>query len=223
MNNNKNMTAYIIAVVVMIVGAVFLFRGFKEKALVDEGFENYNELSYKDVKDGMLVEGEFYYGYGTFAEEYETTYGIRLSDNSEVLYYVVEAGNDEEMETLEYRYVGFKATPSWFDKMDELTDETDEYFLDEDAPEPTPVRFTAKVSDMSDELYGYMEEAFIDTGVDASEMDYYIHPVILTPYNEEGYKSYTIVGIVGVALGAVILVGALMVNSKKKKQEDVYY
>ncbi len=223
MNNGKSTTAYIIAVVVMIVGAVFLFRGFKEKSLVDKGFEDYNELSYQDVEDGMLVEGEFYYGYGTFAEEYETTYGIRLSDDSEVLYYVVEAGNEEEMETLEYRYVGFKATPSWFDKMDTLTDETDEYFLDEEALEPTPVKFTAKVSDMSDELYGYMEDAFLEQGIDKSEMDYYIHPVLLTPYNEEGYKSYLIVGAVGVALGAVILIGALMVSSKKKKQEDIYY
>lgn len=223
MNNGKSTTAYIIAVVVMIVGAVFLFRGFKEKSLVDKGFEDYNELSYKDVEDGMLVEGEFYYGYGTFAEEYETTYGIRLSDDSEVLYYVVEAGNEEEMETLEYRYVGFKATPSWFDKMDELTDETDEYFLDEDAPEPTPVKFTAKVSDMSDELYGYMEEAFLEQGIEKSEMDYYLHPVILTPYNEEGYKAYLIVGAIGVAIGVVVLVIAFAINSKKKKAEDVYY
>lgn len=223
-NKNQNTHLYIVAAVFIIVGAVFLFRSLKDKALVeDEGFKDFNELSYTELEDGMLVEGEFIEAYDPFAETYETRYGIRFSDDSEQLYYVVPAGNEEEYETLEYRYIGFLCGQTWFDRMDDLIDETDEYYSDEFATDPVPVSFTAKVRDMTDEEIGWMEEYFISSGISEDEMDYYMHPVVLEVYSKEGYKAGLWVGFGAVAIGGVILVIALVLRAKKKKEENVYY
>lgn len=224
-NKNQYQHLFIIAAVFIIVGAVFLFRAFKDKALVeDEGFENFNELSYSELEDGMLVEGEFIEAYDPFAETYQTHYGIRFSDDSEQLYYTVPAGNDEEYETAEYRYIGFLCGQTWFDRMDDLIDETDEYYSDEFALEPVPVSFTAKVRDMTDEEIGWMEDYFISAGISEDEMDYYMHPVVLEVYSKEGYKSGLWVGFAAVAIGTVVLIIGLALNAKsKKKEEDFYY
>lgn len=224
MNNSKNTTLYIIATVLIIVGAVFVLKSLKEKSDFDKkGFEDFNEISYTDLKDGTYVKGEFIEAYSPFAETYTTNYGVRTSKDSDELYYVVPAGSEEEYETLEYRYVGFFCSKGWFDKMDDLIDETDEYYEDAYAAEPVPVAFTAKVRDMTDEEVGWMEEYFIESGIDEDELDYYMHPIVLEVFSENGYKGGVYIGLGMAAIGVVILVVALVLKSKNKKQEEVYY
>ncbi len=222
--NNQKQSIIIVAAVFIIVGAVFLFKGLKDKSDIEKnGFEDFNELSYSELEDGMYVEGEFEFCDEPFAETYKTKYGIRLSKDSEQLYYTVLAGTDEEFETLEYRFVGFLCSKGWFDRMDDLVDETYEYFEDEFAAEPTPVPFSAKVRDMTDEEIGWMEEYFISSGISEDELDYYMHPVVLELYMKDAYKGNIYVGGAFVAGGALILIVALIISNKKKKEEDVYY
>lgn len=223
-NAKKNTTLYIIAVVLIIVGAVFMVASLKEKSDFDKkGFEDFNEISYKDLKDGTYVEGEFIEAYSPFAETYSTKYGIRLSDDSDELCYVVPSGSEEEYETLEYRYIGFLCSSSWYDKMDDLIDQTEDYYEDDYAAEPVPVAFTAKVRDMTDEEIGWMEEYFIESGIDEDDMDYYTHPVVLEVFSKDGYKGGLYIGLGMAAIGVVVFVVAIVLKSKNKKQEDVYY
>ena len=55
-----------------------------------------------------------------FAEEYTTNYGVRTSDASDKLYYLIPLVSDGYIEN----FVTLEATPRYYDTLDQIYDET---------------------------------------------------------------------------------------------------
>lgn len=90
-------------IALLILGVVLLGTGLMAfisvqsdlKKYETEGTRDFNQLTEAELSSKPYVEGRVEFVFEVFAEEYTTNYGIRLSDDSDKLYYLIPLVTEE--------------------------------------------------------------------------------------------------------------------------------
>lgn len=137
--------------------AVFTYFSWSadQQALKTGGQPDFNTLSETDLKDGLIVTGKIDMALEAYAEEYDTTVGIRTSDDSETLYYVVPIYDEAADGSVSINYlITYKADPKDFDTLDAIVD-----YTWNDVAEPAPLAVeNAEISTLPSDIKGYYTE-----------------------------------------------------------------
>lgn len=154
--------------VIWLVAAIttFFLWSADQKTLKETGQPDFNTLAQEELKDGFIVKGDIGFVFGDYAEVYETEFGVRKSDDSEMRYYIIPISDTNPDGTINLRYcVTYKAMPSDFDAMDRITQQS---INGESDITPLTVE-NAKIEDLPDDIaqflyYGEFYEggSFID-------------------------------------------------------------
>ena len=94
------------------------YRIFQEKGRLD-----FNTLTEDQLKAGMCVQGVIDLALGVYAESYETELGIRTSDESSSLYYLIPIFDRAGDGKIRYLFT-FHAEPEDFDTLDKIVAQT---------------------------------------------------------------------------------------------------
>jgi len=180
----------IILAAVCLAISVFVFLSWytEKKTLEENGQPDFNTLEQSDLTDGMYVSGNIELAMDCYAEEYDTTYGIRTSEESDALYYLVPVYDTNSDGTITIRYfVTYEAKPKDFDTMDQTVAQMW-------SNDPLTAKLTlglSQVRDMPGDLQQYMDDwindkAFYQNG---SFVDWCIEYNIFGTTNREEIAS----------------------------------
>lgn len=205
------------AIIVLIMGIVFLFMGLKDFIKTRGDLLDINTASSSEITDGAYVQGTFNYSYGAYCENITTTnYVIKRTTG---YYYLVDVC-DQSSEGQAY-FIGVKVSKSDADDFDNLC------YNDT----PTPITIKGRVRKQSSEISGYMDDfiyeyfkqyyAYYDetfTTDDSLQLKnetlyYYID--LITP------SDY----LIPIGIGAVLFIIAILIlfaGIKKKKRDAAY-
>lgn len=126
------MFSVILAVSLIGAAVVFSLWATDQNKLKEKGQPDFNTLSADELENGLIVKGTIDLAFDTFAEAYEENYGVRTSDESELLYYVIPIYDIDADGYIQINYfMAFKAEPKHYDMMDKIMEQTwiepDEY------------------------------------------------------------------------------------------------
>lgn len=189
-----------------ILGIVFLV--FSIASLVpyvkyQMGPADFNELAANEFKNGLVVEGDLYFSYDCFAEEYQTRNGIKQSTTAQ--YYLAPMGEQE--------FIAISVPSPMFDDMDKLCDSSYAYMSYATDNYPEPVHIIGELEKTDKEIQGYMIDWFEEMGwtEEIENISDYVIPYTISIINIDGLLTGGIVfGILGLVL---LLVGVLMLVS----------
>ena len=162
------MNILIIGIVVCALGFItmIVFWVRDQQKLAEYGQPNLNTLPMEQLTDGMIVTGTIDLSLGTFAETYETNNGVRTSERSTSLYYVIPIYEIDSEGYYVIQYcMGFKADPDEFAVMDTICEQT---WLEIDDPIELPVK-NAYIHSMDSDYWQFFMEwaddpSFYDNG-----------------------------------------------------------
>lgn len=119
-------TISIVCAVWLILIAVFLvLYYYDQKSLEDNGRQDFNTLTIEDLKHDIFVYGKIDIAIDSYAENYETTMGVRTSEKSTDLYYLIPIyhTDDSGYITADY-FISFRTGPINFDVIDNIIEQT---------------------------------------------------------------------------------------------------
>lgn len=193
-----------------------------------EGTRDFNLLTEAELAGEPYVEGRVEFVFEVFAEEYTTNYGIRLSEDSDKLYYLIPLTEDGYITY----FVTMEATPRYYDTLNQIYDETwddslaavyTELYL-EDA------QIRALPSDIKEILYDWCENgvfyqngSFVDWCVesdfygtdDPEEIVSYVLPYMIVPDSKPSDSAS--IGLIMAGAGLVLLIVAILMLRKAKE------
>lgn len=225
MKLNKVSTCWVLALVFAVIAAVFLTDLPTYLKIKKGDIVNLEEVGAFELKKGDVVEGKADYVLGCCAEEYSTTFGIRSSDDSTKLYYVLWLNNDNFI-------VYCTANKGEYTTLDKITEETIAYLEStevydasgdiEDLVVPsTTLNIQGTVSNLPSDIEGYFREWYSESVDD--DFDDYCEPVMITHTNFNGIGTGLIVGIVLAVAAVFCVVLAIVFHRAKKREENFGY
>lgn len=147
----------IFAVVLAAIGLIFRSDVEVYRDIEANGTPDFNYLTAEEFAELPYVSGNVELVLDYYAEEYETTNGVRRSDRSDKLYYLVSVSPIDAEGYYDHQYlITLEAAPYHFDVLDTICEET---WAEEVPYEYT--RFdigTSKVTKMNSEIAGYLQE-----------------------------------------------------------------
>lgn len=215
MSKVKNVL-FVVFVMMFFIGVILVTDYDKMKKYQNGEVSDLADLGYRQIQTGDLVSGDVNYVLDTVAEEYETKFGIRTSDDSTKLYYIIglpnsyavyETNNKQEYETL-----------------DEICNETWEYLNDEGSSVPAPVtslKVQGEVKKMDDKVAGYFKDWFKEQA-DFTDEDFEKNTEVymISRTNLDGFQRSVYVGFGLAAAGIVGTAVLLVLKIKEKKQSS---
>lgn len=184
--------------------------------------KDYNQAAAGELQKGDLVRGTIDSVLGPCAEEYKTSYGIRTSKKSSKLYYVLWMDNEQ--------FILYEAGSKSFDVLDQITDETDEYFrtyqeamesgdLTGIQQQTTTMPLEGRVVKLPSEIKGYFREWFNDDEADDGSFDKRTENVMIRPLKFDRLGLLVIIGFVFAGLAAAGLVLTFILWRKEKQAQ----
>ncbi|MDD5946480.1 MAG: hypothetical protein PUC41_01600 [Oscillospiraceae bacterium] len=206
-----------IALVALILGIVSLTDMPHYIKYLKGDVINYNTAAAHTLKDGDLVEGVVDAALGCCAEEYETKFGIRTSDDSSKLYYVLWMDNEQFI-------VYETASKAQYTKLDEITSSTEKYLDaleagDENAALNVTMQIQGVVETLPSDIEGYFHEWY---GTNDSTYSSKCEGVMITNTNLDKLGTSVFIG-AGSILVAIILGVVLLVLWRKEKNSNYGY
>lgn len=178
-NTFRLLTSGITLLVIGIVLTVMMGGSLIDNAKTPE---DYSTMSMSDFKEGMMVEGDLLFNYGSYVEM--TKEKDNGSKSTVGYYYLIDAGEEG--------FMGLYTNISdMIKKLESQADDTWSYLNGETDDLPSTVHFKGKVLKMDQEDVGFMKDQMESLGYSGSEIDnvslyYYInvtdtssHPVFL--------------------------------------------
>ena len=236
MNTNKSHQkargiAFLILAVFLIAFGVMAFAGMQqEQAKYEaEGTRDFNLLSADELAGKPYVEGRIEFVFEVFAEEYTTNLGIRVSKNSDKLYYliplVLEDGYIDN-------FVALEATKRYCDTLDKIYEETwdetlpavvTELYLEDAQIKPLPSDIEAILYDWCENGEFYQNGSFVDWCIESdffgtsnsAKIVSHVQPYMIVPDSKPGNSA--IVGLIMAGIGAALLVAAILMLRKAKR------
>lgn len=221
-------TLIMIALALLIVGLAFGIPAMgKSKDIKEGNIKDINQLAMGELQKGDLVQGTFDTTWGYFAEEYETTYGLRLSKDSTKLYYLIDM--------VDYYLIYETAVKSQYSTLDEMSDEL--YLHCEQMGEeegvfdnwnPTiKLEITGSAVKANDEIRGYCKEALDDLtgGMGEEEMEFVeTYMVSYENFDTMNTRMYVGFGVAGVGLLLLIIAVVLIIRGfRNTAPRDEFY
>ena len=161
------------------------------------------------------VDGKIMANYGAFAEEYETTLGIRTSDKSEKLYYIIPVGETGQ-------FIAYLTTGENYDDMSQLLVDTIDYNASK-ISSIKGVEAKGRMHQMSKNTKKYMVQYFQETNLlgttDQDTIKKYISPYVLE------YESSLMIRPAMIVAGVILLLDVAWLflprSFGKKKKEEI--
>jgi hypothetical protein len=147
--------AILIAVSIGLAVYGYISWSADQKMLQEKGQPDFNTLAADQLEAGMIVQGNIDLALEVYAEEYESNFGLRTTDDSTSLYYLVpvyDMANDGSM-TIRY-LITYEADPQEYETMDKVVAQTW-------STDPITVELTVdngEVRALPDDLKGYFHE-----------------------------------------------------------------
>jgi uncharacterized membrane protein len=116
------MMAAALFIIITAVTILILFQWSADRqSLKENGQPDFNTLPEAGYKDGLIVKGNIDIVLGSYAEKGRTSFSIRISEDSESVYYVLPVYDEDEYGNLEFKYlITYLAGPADYEKMDEI-------------------------------------------------------------------------------------------------------
>ncbi len=136
-------------------------------SLEENGRPDFNTLSQKELKDGLQVSGTIDLAIECYAESYGTTYGIRTSDDSDTLFYLIPVYDPYPDGSINIRYfITYEASPGDFAAMDAAVSQM---WTTSGAITPQLTLENAEIAPLPGDVAGYLDEyvnedTFYDNG-----------------------------------------------------------
>ncbi len=124
----------------------------EQQSLRENGRPSFNTLPAEKLDTNLMTQGVIDVALGVYAEGYESNLGLRTSDKSTELYYVIPVYDESTM--MPSYLITYKATPLEYETLDKVVEQTwmgtgyDNYLTVE----------SAGIAELSDELKGYYLE-----------------------------------------------------------------
>lgn len=148
----KILLLVLMAICLALSAIVFFSWLSDQNKLKETGQPSFNTLDVSGLKAGMIVKGYIDLSFDTYAEEYKAQLGIRTSDKSEALYYLVPI-YDKEDDHINIKYfITYEAEPKDYDTMDTIVKET---FSDSEVTTKLTVE-NAVIRSMPDDVKQYL-------------------------------------------------------------------
>lgn len=224
-SSKKVRVCAMLTLVLLIMGGVFLsdipaWLKYKKGDIKD-----YNQVKAGELQKGDLVRGTIDQVLGACAEEYKTSYGVRTSDKSSKLYYVLWMDNEQ--------FVLYEASGGSFEKLDKITDETVAYYksladakdsgdLSEVVQQNETMEFEGRVVALPSKIEGYFKEWYDET-FDDNEFSTSIEKVMIRPVKFDRLQLLVILGFVFALLGIVGIVLTVLVWKREKNNQPYGY
>ncbi len=146
----------ILAVCLIVLALIALISwAANQRTLTEKGQPSFNTLPMNRLEDGMIVQGSINMAFDVYAENYETNFGVRTSDDSANLYYVVpiyDIGADGSVK-INY-FITFEANPKDYEAMEKIIEQTWS-----EVPAVTELRIeNGSIIDLSDQNKQYFED-----------------------------------------------------------------
>lgn len=168
---------------------------------------NINTMTASDIKEKTIVEGDVYYNYGSYEEEFETSMGEKSSDSN--WSYVITVGDEEN-----YMYMGLVVSEKDFKKkFDKQTEETYAYLDNSSNKIPESIHIKGRIMKMDDGDEEYFRKFFL--GVNPSEEEKENYEKMTVPYRIEYQTEEDYVVPFIVAAGCLLLTILLSVGISK--------
>ncbi len=173
-----------------------------------------------ELQVGDVVKGSIDTVLGPCAEMYETNYGVRTSDESSKLYYIIMLNND--------KCVLYEAASKIeYNTLDRITDETYDYYESladyAESGDPldivqgcTTMDIQGKVKKIPSEIEGYFREAYGEIFDDTFEEG--AEAIMISGMKFDNFVIMTIIGGVSVVLGIVFFILAFVFAKKGQRQ-----
>lgn len=153
------------AAILIFMGAIMLFESIKYKDVIENGAPDFNTMTIAQIEEEPYVSGNIELVLECFAESYTTTNGVRTSNKSDELFYLVPAAVTDADGYYEFIYlISVKVKgDSQYRTMDKIMDETwatdftGEYTLFEIG--------TSKVNALGSKMNSILDEYCEDVGL----------------------------------------------------------
>ncbi|MBE6854434.1 MAG: hypothetical protein E7501_02130 [Ruminococcus sp.] len=224
---NLGMTFIVLALALVFAGVMVVGDSFKRVQALKKGdIKDINTVSMGQLQEDDLVQGTFDTTWGSFAEEYETTYGIRTSKDSTKLYYLIDMKD--------YYLIYETSISSEYTQLDMMADELyehcetlgeEEYVFDNWKPIRS-MEVTGYAKEVSDEIRGYCKDALNDLtgGAGQEEMDYVeFYMISHCNFDTMGSALYIGFGLIGVGVVVLVICIILTIRAKRRAQQDSFY
>jgi len=214
----------IFAAISLMLAFVFISDADVYEDVMENGAPDFNYLTDEEFAELPYVSGNVELVLDYFAEEYETTNGVRTSDKSDKLFYLVTVSPTDAEGYYHHQYlITLEAEPSHFEVLDTICDET--------WAEEVPYEYTlfdigtSKVTKMDSEIAGYLDEFITENDLPAwlvaqqlfgdisvAEAEARILPYVIEigsePMNPKTAIAFFVASIVLLLLGVLLLVKA---------------
>lgn len=196
-----------LTLVLIMVGAIFSFMGFRDLIYSRKTPVNYNSMVEADFEKGMIIEGDTYANLGAFEENYTTRNGVKTGNSH--YNYMIPVGEKQYMGLL-------NLTSSQETELEAQADATYAYWNGETTAEPALVHFKGIVKAMDNETIGYMKSYMLDIGFTKAEVDELILPYYIKCDNYDEWLWQIVVGIVCLVIGLMTVLVPIITLKKKK-------
>lgn len=219
MKNVRNF--FILAVVFFCVGIPFALDIPTYLKMKNGDIVNLDEVEAFALERGDVVEGNVNRVLGCCAEEYTTNFGIRTSDRSDKLYYVIWLNNDNFI-------VYCTSSSSDYTKLDQITEETYAYLESlatydetkdyEDLQLPaTELKIQGTVSKLPSNIEGFFREWYQEAvDEEYGSFDECCEPLMITHARLGNLKTTIMIGAIFAAAGVLMLILGIIFAIRNK-------
>lgn len=208
----RELRGALVSVVLIILGIMLLSNALERKALIDGDALDINDILIEDVAENIMLEGDLYANFGSFAEEYRTKNGVKRSASKYM--YLIVVGDE---------FIGVQVKgDDIFEQMEQQADDSFAYVNNETLATPQRIYIRGLVKRMDSEYYQYMKEYMVSMGFTNKEVDTYAYPYYIDTCYYEDWQRMFWRSILCIVLGvAVIIIIIVTARGRKSRGERI--
>lgn len=208
MSRSKAFSFIATAITAIVLGITFNFLGLAYGYVPKNAIPvSLDQLSPRDLKNNLVVEGDIPFTYGAFAEENEISI---FGSNPINDYYLIDFGD--------YGYISIKEHANSHGQMYSLYEESSEYLSKNNKTPPSPVHVKGVLREQEPMLYGTMNRALLSMGYSKKEVKEISYGYVIIQESETN-PFFIILARVAFGIAAISII-ALIVMIFLQKDKD---
>lgn len=208
----RELRGALVSVMLIILGIMLLSNALERKALIDGDALDINDILIEDVAENIMLEGDLYANFGSFAEAYKTKNGVKRSASKYM--YLIVVGDE---------FIGVQVKgDDIFGQMEQQANDSFAYVNNETLATPQRIYIRGLVKRMDSEYYQYMKEYMVSMGFTNKEVDTYAYPYYIDTCYYEDWQRMFWRSILCIVLGvAVIIIIIVTARGRKSRGERI--
>lgn len=211
----------------VIMGIAMTCSAAKDKAAMEKGVTDFNEMTEFDFISGRFVEGTVYTLVDEFAyeEEYQRTLGIKHGERVSAHYYILPLSATADYDVPQFAALCIGNT-QLAGQAEQMVNEYWDYMMNDTEPnEWTEIYITGKISKLDGELLDFFYDWFyqIDEDITREDIDSMLCPYIINYQVPDASSNMIGTGIVIMVIGILGCVFMFVYYAKKEtaSQADI--